>query len=182
MWQRMRSVHGIERDNPQTWQVSVARSPPHRAAKWPFPGADGDARLPYRRRQYFRRTCLATCPTTWSGALVSFPTLDNTPWTIPTDGWHWDTDVATQLDGPQSLFTFAVFSHIEPQGGGTLLLAGSHHLLLHFFAALPPAERAKPRKKHRAPFLRSSPYLASLTGNAPCGSGSHRLLYGAGGG
>jgi ectoine hydroxylase-related dioxygenase (phytanoyl-CoA dioxygenase family) len=75
--------------------------------------------------------------------------------------------VDAHLAGPQSLFIFAVFSHIEPQGGGTLLLAGSHHLLGRFFTALTPAQQAAKRKALREQFSRSSPYLAALTGKIP---------------
>lgn len=103
----------------------------------------------------------------FGGRLIAVIETDGAPWTVVADGWHWDTDAAAHLDGPQSLFTFAVFSHIEPQGGGTLLLAGSHHLLDRFFAAMTPAEQAAKMKKYRERFHRSSPYLAALTGKAP---------------
>ena len=167
MWRRMRQVHGIERDDPATWNVAWPAAhvteqqsglSPARMATPAFHTA-ADALL---------GTNAWRLPQEWSGALVSFPRRDGASWTVVADGWHWDTEhVATHLDGPQSLFIFAVFSHIEPQGGGTLLLAGSHHLLHRFFTALTPAQQAAKRKAQREQFHRSSPYLAALTGKEP---------------
>jgi hypothetical protein len=166
LWVRMREVHGIEKSDPATWNV-------------PWPGTHvtekqsglSPARMATTAFQSTADAVLGAnawrLPKEWSGALISFPKPDDAPWTVIADGWHWDTDVAAHLDGPQSLFTFAVFSHIEPQGGGTLLLAGSHHLLNRFFTAMTPAEQAAKMKKHREQFHRSSPYLAALTGKAP---------------
>ncbi len=167
MWRRMRQVHGIERDDPATWNVDWPAAhvteqqsglSPARMATSAFQAA-ADALLD---------TNAWRLPQEWSGALISFPKPDGASWTVVADGWHWDTDhVAAHLDGPQSLFIFAMFSHIEPQGGGTLLLAGSHHLLHRFFTTLTPAQQAAKRKALREQFCRSSPYLATLTGKAP---------------
>jgi hypothetical protein len=167
MWRRIRQEHGIERDNPATWNVawpaaqitkqqsglSPARmaTPAFHAAADAILGANA-WRLPHE----------------WSGALVSFPKQDSASWTVVADGWHWDTeDLAAHLDRPQSLFIFAVFSHIEPHGGGTLMLAGSHHLLHRFFTALTPAQQTAKRRAQCDQFCRSSPYLAALTGKVP---------------
>jgi len=166
MWRRMRQVHGIERDNPATWNVAWPAAhvteqqsglSPARMATSAFHAA-ADAILGANAWRLLQE---------WSGALISFPKQDDAAWTVVADGWHWDTDLATHLDGPRSLLIFAVFSHIEPQGGGTLLLAGSHHLLQRFFTAMTPAQQAAKRKAQREQFYRSSPYLAMLTGKAP---------------
>jgi len=166
MWRRMRQVHDIERDNPATWNVAWPAAhvteqqsglSPARMAMSAFQAA-ADAILGANAWRL---------PQEWSAALISFPKRDGGSWTVVADGWHWDTDLAAHLDGPRSLFIFAVFSHIEPQGGGTLLLAGSHHLLHRFFTAMTPAQQAAKRKAQREQFHRSSPYLAALTGKVP---------------
>lgn len=166
LWERLRAVHGIERDDPGTWDV-------------PWPGTHVTektfGRSPERMAtDAFRRVADAglgagawRLPKDWSGALISFPRGDNAPWTVVSDGWHWDAEIGTHRDGPRSLFTFAVFSEIEPQGGGTLLLAGSHHLLNRFYDAMTPEERASRMKGQRSRFHRSHPYLAELTGVVP---------------
>lgn len=166
LWRRMRQVHGIERDNSTTWNVDWPAAhvteqqsglSPARMATSAFQTA-ADALLGANAWQL---------PQDWSGALISFPKQDGTSWNVVADGWHWDADVAAHLDGLRSLFIFAVFSPIEPQGGGTLLLGGSHHLLHRFFTAMTPAQRVAKRKSQREQFCRSSPYLAALTGNVP---------------
>ena len=167
MWRRMHQVHGIERDNPATWNVEWPAAhlteqqsglSPAQMATSAFQAAAGALLGANAWR----------LPQEWSGALISFPKRDGAAWSVVADGWHWDTeDVAAHLDRPQSLFIFAVFSHIEPQGGGTLLLAGSHHLLQRFFTALTPTQQAAKRKALREQFYRSSPYLAALTGKVP---------------
>jgi ectoine hydroxylase-related dioxygenase (phytanoyl-CoA dioxygenase family) len=166
MWRRMHQVHSIERDNPATWNVAWPAThvteqqsglSPARMATSAFRSA-ADALLGASAWRLHQE---------WSGALISFPKRDSTAWTIVADGWHWDAeDLAAHFDALQSLFIFAVFSHIEPQGGGTLLLAGSHHLLQRFFTALTSAQQAAKRKALREQFHRSSPYLAALTGKA----------------
>lgn len=166
MWRRMRQVHGIERDEPATWNVDWPAThvteqqsglSPARMATFAFHAA-ADAILGANTWRL---------PQQWSAALISFPQQDGAPWTVVADGWHWDTELAAHLDGLRSLFIFAVFSHIEAQGGGTLLLAGSHHLLHRFFTAMTPAQQAAKRKAQREQFCRSSPYLAALTGKTP---------------
>jgi hypothetical protein len=167
MWRRMHQVHGIERDNPATWNVA-----------WPAVHVTeqqsglSPARMATSAFQTVADALLGAdgwrLPQEWSGALISFPKQDGASWSVVADGWHWDAQhVDAHLAGPQSLFIFAVFSHIEPQGGGTLLLAGSHHLLGRFFTALTPAQQAAKRKALREQFSRSSPYLAALTGKIP---------------
>jgi hypothetical protein len=167
MWRRMHQVHGVERDNPATWNVAWPAThvteqqsglSPARMATPAFHTA-ADALLSANAWRL---------PQKWGGALISFPSGGGASWTVVADGWHWDSEyLAAHFDGPQSLFIFAVFSHIEPQGGGTLLLAGSHNLLQRFFTALTPAQQAAKRKALREQFHRSSPYLAALTGKAP---------------
>ena len=167
MWRRMRQVHGIERDNPATWNVAWPAAhvteqqsglSPARMATSAFHAA-ADAILGAGAWRLHQE---------WGGALISFPKRDGASWIVVADGWHWDTeDAAAHLDDPRSLFIFAVFSHIEPQGGGTLLLAGSHHLLHRFFTAMTPAQQAAKRKQQQKLFHLSSPYLAALTGKVP---------------
>lgn len=167
LWRRMREVHGVERDDLATWNVDAPAAhiterqsglSPARMATGAFHAA-ADAVLGANAWRLLEE---------WSGALISFPKRDDIPWTVVADGWHWDAeDLATNLDRPQSLFIFAVFSHIEPEGGGTLLLAGSHNLLRRFFTALTPLQQGARRKALREQFSRSSPYLAALTGKAP---------------
>ena len=167
LWRRMQQVHGVERDDEATWNVDTPAAhiterqsglSPARMATPAFHAA-ADAVL---------GTGAWQLPAEWSGALISFPKRNEVPWTVVADGWHWDEeDLAANLDRPRSLFIFAVFSQIEPEGGGTLLLAGSHNLLRRFFTALSPAEQGARRKALREQFSRSSPYLAALTGKAP---------------
>ncbi len=166
MWRRMQQVHGIERNDPATWNVEWPAAhiteqqsgpSPARMATSAFEAA-ADALLGANTWQLARD---------WAGALISFPGQDGAAWNVVANGWHWDTDLAAHLDRLQGLFIFTVFSDIEPTGGGTLLLAGSHHLLHRFFRTLTPAQQAAKRKAQRELFSRSSPYLAALTGKVP---------------
>jgi hypothetical protein len=141
MWRRMRQVHGVEQDDLTTWSVAWPAThiteqqsglSPARMATAAFHAA-ADALLGANAWQL---------PQAWGGALISFPRGGGASWTVVADGWHWDAEhLAAHFDGPQSLFIFAVFSHIETQGGGTLLLAGSHNLLQRFLTALTPAQQ-----------------------------------------
>lgn len=163
MWRRMRRVHGIEQDNPATWNVAwpaahiTEQQSGLSSARMATSalGAAVDALLGVNAWQL---------PQEWNAALISFPKGDDGLWSVVAVGWHWDTDLAAQLDDPQSLFIFGVFSAIEPQGGGTLLLGGSHHLLQRFFTAMTPTQQAAKRKQQIKLFHQSSPYLAALTG------------------
>ena len=163
IWERLQTVHGMERSDPVTWDV-------------PWPGTHitkkscglSPAKMATSAFTDVADSLLGlekwSLPTAWGGALISFPCSSPEPWTVAANGWHWDTELVTHRDSPQGLFTFVVFSDLEPQGGGTLLLAGSHNLLNRFYDGMTADERGAKMKPTRDAFHRSSPYLAALTG------------------
>jgi hypothetical protein len=72
----------------------------------------------------------------WGWWPVNFSLGADKPWTVPTNGWHWDgIHFKHTVDAPnQGLLVLATFSEIAPRGGGTLVAAGSHRIVARFLA------------------------------------------------
>lgn len=73
-------------------------------------------------------------PTHWGWWPVNFAVGADKPWTVPTNGWHWDgSHFQHFVDAPdQGLLLLPMFSETGPQGGGTVIAAGSHRLVARF--------------------------------------------------
>lgn len=103
----------------------------------------------------------------WGGFLVTFPQGNDQPWDVTTEQWHWDGGPAQHVGGLSGLFIFTLYSHVAPQGGGTLIVEGSHRLIMSFFRGLDPNRLSGKQKGLKRHFYRSHPWLAELTGQAP---------------
>ena len=76
---------------------------------------------------------------------------------------------------PPFVLVFTFFSHVTPQGGGTLVVEGSHRLVVPYLNSL-KGLRAK-KKRLFARFPRTHPWLAELMGKtADRGDRIHRFM------
>jgi len=96
---------------------------------------------------------------------VNFSVGAESPWDVPTEGWHWDgIQFRHYVDSPdQGLLCLCVFSDIGPRGGATLVAEGSHKLVARFLAGQPDGIEIGDAIRQ---VNRSHPWLAELTGAA----------------
>lgn len=110
----------------------------------------------------------------WGWWPVNFAMAADTPWDVPTGGWHWDGQhFRHQVDSPnQGLLLLCMFSEIGRRGGGTLVAEGSHAVVARFLSQHPDGlelgEAIQMSKK-------SHPWLAELTGVTPSEPGRSRI-------
>jgi len=110
-------------------------------------------------------------PNHWGSFLVTFPPEEQTAWTLPTGIWHWDTHPGTYPKEMVNLRVFLFFSHVKPQGGGTLMVEGAHTATMQFVKNLTPKERKLKFRPLRKRFEQSNPWLAELSGHRSRPSG-----------
>jgi ectoine hydroxylase-related dioxygenase (phytanoyl-CoA dioxygenase family) len=70
----------------------------------------------------------------WGWWPVNFALGADSPWTVPSRGWHWDgIQFRHTVDAPdQGLLMLCLFSEIGPRGGGTVVAEGSHQVVARF--------------------------------------------------
>jgi ectoine hydroxylase-related dioxygenase (phytanoyl-CoA dioxygenase family) len=69
-------------------------------------------------------------PRHWGNPAVTYR-VSNTPWELPTDGWHVDS-APDEHGRSRSVTVFVVLAELRPCGGGTLILTGSHQLVRQY--------------------------------------------------
>ncbi|TVY04018.1 phytanoyl-CoA dioxygenase family protein [Paenibacillus cremeus] len=107
----------------------------------------------------------------WGWWPVNFSSGADRPWTVPTNGWHWDgIHFRHYIDSPdQGLLCLCLFSDVSPKGGGTLVAEGSHKLVARFLNERPEGIDLIDGIKAASV---SHPWLAELTDNTSDGIGS----------
>lgn len=152
LWSQLKTHNGVDRDDPSTWSrpwfhLNRRRKSPiyRRIGSERLLGAIDDILGPAHWNP----------PDHWGMFLASPPTT-NGNWSVPQEGWHWDS-----RPGPMAGIVVITFlSSVKPRGGGTLFVEGAQRLLEHFFDAGPSgAER-----ELKAQFVQSHPWLAKLHG------------------
>lgn len=93
---------------------------------------------------------------------VNFAKGAELPWTVPTNGWHWDGIFHRHtVDSPhQGLLCLCTFSEVGPRGGGTLIAEGSHKIVAKLLAGYPEGIEIQ---EAIATANRSHPWLSELT-------------------
>jgi len=159
MWEELREVHGIERNDRSTWYQP--RKCLH-GAKWDLgQGVIGAPRLIGAVHDLLGSRDWPL-PAHWGVVLVTFPNPARA-WTVPT-AWHSDYELHGSNARLSDLFIFTFFSAVGPRGGGTLVVSGSHRLLQRFHDELSPSERQLPHRDLRKRFLRWDPWIRALAG------------------
>ena len=164
MWSKLKQLNGIKRTDRSTWTNrwrGLNKTGRHGIYK-----GIGSPRLIGAVDQLLGPGRW-TKPEGWGGFLVTFPQNQEEPWDVTAEQWHWDGDPGRHVDGLSGLFIFTLFSHVAPQGGGTLIVEGSHRLIVSFFRSLAPDRVGRKQKGLKRTFSRSRPWLAELTGQVP---------------
>jgi len=164
MWEHLNELHSIERHAPDTWPPlwnglnKQSRHPIYQAVASPRLNAAIGQILGKDQGQH---------PTGGGTFLVSPPDEEKAPWDVKSYQWHWDGAPENEIDTLQILNVYTFYSAVEPGGGGTLFIEGSHRLIRTLVQPLGPDRSGLSQKELKCRFVRSHPWLAELTGNAP---------------
>jgi len=153
VWEHLLGKHAIYPDRPETWTVHY----PAQFQKLTGTGAF-DAMATDELCAVIDDVLGAgrwERPAHWGRPLVTFPD-PGTPWDIPADGWHLDTqDLELTM-----VVVFAHLAPVRPRGGGTLVITGSHRLTT---PAGPQSANAPVRSREVKAYLRTlHPWLRDL--------------------
>ncbi len=158
VWEVLGRVHGIRRDDRDTWTVarpsrldSVAERPAFDAIAGAALCGAIDALLGAGAWAVPRR---------WGALLVTFPGGQR-PWSLPSALWHADFIFSLPAKPLPGVKVFVYLADQAARGGGTLLLAGSHRLAERFAATRTAAQRADTRRM-RVAFFASHAWLREL--------------------
>lgn len=156
VWSELRHRHGIERDDPTTWNrhppTGMKSSKKHRAFEPIFGPAMAGALDGLFDADGWRM------PKHYGQVLITMPNTRS--WRVPHRLWHADFQYHA---APGDLFAvkyWALFGDIEPGGGGTPQLAGSHVAMARYLEGREGDEREY--KRARDGFLRSHDWLRAL--------------------
>ena len=168
MWAELERLHGSRRGDRSTWpvprenqrwaqQYGLNRSKDHSVY-------DGIAHPRLLRAMYDIVGPRSWYKKSWGGFLISFPDTSDKPWNVGANQWHSETGPRFDLrvSRPPFLTVSTFFSHVTPQGGGTLIVEGSHRLVVPFLNSL--KELRTKKKRLFARFARTHPWLAELMG------------------
>lgn len=94
---------------------------------------------------------------------VNFSLDADQPWSVPSNGWHWDgIHFRHRIDSPeQGLLCLCLFSDIAHQGGGTFVAEGSHKVVAKFLERYPDGLELGDAIRL---LNREHPWLTALTG------------------
>jgi ectoine hydroxylase-related dioxygenase (phytanoyl-CoA dioxygenase family) len=111
--------------------------------------------------------------------LMTFPDGE-TPWTVPSGGWHFDYIPPQAEPGLRALQVFVVLNEVLRQGGATLVLTGSHRLVGKYVADTGLEPRPRLVRSHLASM---DPWLSELwsepgSPSGPTGTRDQRLTQG----
>ena len=155
-WRALEAA-GVSRDDPSTW---THERPDHlqRLKKDPVFAAVGSARTidaidTVLQRQPWNR------PRDWGAFFVVFPTPGR-EWSVAHTGWHCDADYRSPLSPARGVKVHAMYSDVEPRGGGMNIVSGSHRLVHRWFAEHPAPASARSARLRKS--LLQHPHLRAL--------------------
>lgn len=102
----------------------------------------------------------------WGWWPVNFAEGADKPWSVPTQGWHFDGQHFRHYvnSREQGLLCIPLFSEIKPYGGGTLIAEGTHHIVANILNEHPDG------LEHREAIrlsIEAHPWLSELAGLIP---------------
>lgn len=159
VWHELARRYQVDRDNRMTWPRSTPWGLKSSKKSHQF-----DAILSLKLTAAFDDLFGVdrwTPPKGWGNVLVTFRDAD--VWTVPYKVWHSDFPPTLRPHRLDVVKIWAVFSHIEPGGGGTPHLAGSHRLFARWLANNPERDY----KRAKFGFLKSHPWLHELSSEVP---------------
>lgn len=169
VWNELRHRHGIERDDPTTWDRHLPSGLKSTKKSRDFaPVLEGGVRDALD-------TLLGAgwqVPKHYGQVLVTMPNARE--WRVPHRIWHSDFPSTLPAYRLVVVKLWILFDDVEPGGGGTPQLLGSHRAFAAWLATT--AERDYKRTKHG--FLASHPWLRLLTHDRGEPDRNERLLRG----
>lgn len=165
IWERL-AEEGIHRDDPATWTQPLVH------LRENYNGPVFEACMTERLIDAIEdlvgigRWKYRGVPHGWGWWPVNFFRGADQPWSVPTQGWHWDGGHFRHfLNSPdQGLVLLCVFSETAPRGGGTLVAEGSHEVVARF---LRDHNTGMELKEAVALCNQSHPWLRALTKASP---------------
>lgn len=155
IWAELADRHGIERDDPSTWdrhQPTGLRTSKRSKAFAPILGPPlRDALDGLFGPGGWQR------PRTFGNVLVTMPTA--TRWRVPHRVWHSDFQPTLPADRLVAVKLWALCDDVGPGGGGTPQLVGSHRAFARYLATTDERDY----KRTKLGFLASHPWLRMLT-------------------
>lgn len=169
IWRALEDV-GIRRNRPSTWTVE---RPSHlqRLKDDPVFQRVGSQTLLSAIDTLLEGVRYDT-PQNWGAFFIAFP--GQTPWRVPTSGWHIDAYYLSPLIPTRSVKTFALFGDIPHRGGGTLMVSGSHRLVYKWFQENSPPRGT--RAAHMRKLLQKHPYVRDLHSPGDDGERTARFM------
>lgn len=162
IWARLAELHGIRRDDPDTWSAAAPWIGLNRFKEDAVFQAVGSPAVCAAIDDLLGRGCWKK-PRTWGGFLVKFPDPSHGDWTPSDTFWHVDFHFTHQPGTAFGVRLFSLLTEVVPCGGATLVVSGSHRLVERFVSAMTPAERSERFAVLRDRFNGSHPWLAALT-------------------
>ncbi len=157
VWQVLGQRFGVDREEPDTWDVPYATGLQGIRTDCVFAPNGGpalhaalDGLIGAGRWQV---------PRHWGQFLITFPSA-------PVDAarrslWHTDFPYSLPADRLVGALVFSFLGEVVPNTGATLVLEGSHRVVERFMAARPKL-RSQKMKVARNALMASAPFLASL--------------------
>lgn len=155
VWCEMARRYGIERDDPTTWhrhEPTGLKTTKRSGAFAPICSASVAGLL-----DRLLGAGRWTPPQQYGNVLVTMP--ERGEWRVPDRIWHSDFPPTLPDTRLAAVKVWALFDDVEPGGGGTPQLAGSHRAFAHYLSTT----RERDYKKTKFGFLRSDPWLQTLT-------------------
>lgn len=162
VWARMGELHGIRRDDPNTWDAPGPWRGLNRFKKASVFQAVGSHVVCTAIDDLLGPGCW-TKPSTWGGFLIKFPDRTSRDPTFSDTYWHVDFHFTHRPGSSFGVRLFSFLSDVVPGGGATLVVSGSHRLVERFVASLTPRQRSEKFGVLRDQLMRSHPWLAALT-------------------
>ena len=148
---------GIHRGDPSTWTTARPEHLQHLKADPVFRAIGTDRTIQaiedLMEGQPWQK------PRDWGAFFLQFPIGHE--WSIPSTGWHIDSNYAGQLSPPCGLKIHAMLNNVEPRCGGVNILSGSHRLLHRWFQQNPTPPKTRGAQFRKS--LERHPYLRDLT-------------------
>ena len=157
LWAELQRRHGIERDDPTTWDrhapTGLKGSKKHSAFAAIFgPALCGALDDLFGSGNWVR-------PKHHGQTLITMPNAAT--WRLPHKLWHGDFQYTLPAGELCAVKYWALLDDVEPGGGGTPQLAGSHHAVARYISGRAGDELEY--KRVRDGFLRSDPWLKAVS-------------------
>lgn len=158
LWDVLRSKHGVQRDDPATWQIPLAVGLQKIRTEKVFDPIGGPAMTEALDGLIGRERWEP--PKHWGQFLVTFP-VQGEQWAVPTRIWHTDFPYWVPPDRVSGVVAFSFLSKVPARSGGTLVIAGSPRVVERFIQERPKLRRAKMKVARHALFA-TDPWLSDL--------------------